>query len=66
MLKIGDCISTRNIRPYFTSKSASGYLEYKSEKGKHMVFIYLGQELKDGSANLDLEKALTKLGWKPS
>lgn len=62
-MKVGDIITTRNIRHYFTGKEAKGWAEYKAEKGKNMAFLYLGQEPKDGSEPLDIDKRMKELGW---
>lgn len=62
-MKIGDLISTTNIRHYFQGKEARGWGEYKAEKGKYMVFLYLGQEPKDGSKLLNPDDGLRALGW---
>jgi len=60
MLKVGDCISTRNIRHY----SGKNWFEFKADKDKQMVFLYLGQEPKNGNGKLHPDKVLNSLGWK--
>ncbi len=60
---VGDIITTRNIRHYFEAKKAKGWKEYKAETGKNMVFLYLGQEPKDGSKPLNIGRAMNELGW---
>ena len=64
MLKIGDLIATRNIRSYFTSPEARGWGEYKAEKSKNMVFMYLGQEPTNGTQPINPDIILNKMGWK--
>jgi len=59
MMKVGDCVSTRNIRHY----SGTSWFGFKAEKDKQMVFLYLGQEPKDGSLPLRPDDALKALGW---
>jgi len=59
MLQVGGCVSVRNIRHY----SGKNWFEFKAEEDKKMVFLYLGQEPKDGSNPLNPDEALGKLGW---
>jgi hypothetical protein len=47
-------------RPPGTGMSASISVKDRKKVG---VFAYLGDEPKDGSAPLDLEKAMNELGW---
>ena len=64
MLKIGDLVATRNIRSYFTAPEAKGWAEYKAEKNKNMVFMYLGQEPADETRPINPDIILNKMGWK--
>ena len=60
MLKVGKCVTTRNIRHYWNKN----WLEFKAEKGKNMVFLYLGQEPVDGSNPIEPDKVMESMGWK--
>lgn len=62
MLQVGKAVSTQNIRHYVSN----GWLEYKAEKGKNMVFLYLGQEPTDNSQDIIPDEALKKMGWQLS
>ena len=64
MLKVGDVVATRYIRSYFKTPETKGWAGYKAEKGKNMVFLYLGQEPIDNSQNINPDEILRKLGWK--
>jgi len=60
MLKVGGCVSVRNIRHY----SGKNWFEFKASKDKQMVFLYLGQEPKDGSELLRPDDVIKSMGWK--
>ena len=59
-MKPGDVVVTTHINQVLSSDTRLGY---KANKGRHLVFIYLGDEPKDGDEPLDPIKALNDLGW---
>lgn len=48
---------------YGDTRSGMVKVTYKAKSKHHLVFIFLGDEPGDGSASLDLEDRMRKLGW---
>lgn len=64
-MNIGEIVAMKTATLQFENDIAKGSLTYKSEKGKHLVFLFLGSEdaASDGE-KMDLFKRLDQLGWK--
>ena len=59
-MKPGEVVVTTHINQILSKDTRLGY---KANKGRHLVFIFLGDEPKDGAEPLDPIKALKDLGW---
>ena len=59
-MKPGEVVVTTHINQILSKDTRLGY---KANKGRHLVFIFLGDEPKDGAEPLDPIKALNDLGW---
>lgn len=63
-MQIGELITTKSINALFENEIAKGSLTYKANKGKVLVFMYMGTE--DQSADgekIDGREVFAKLGW---
>lgn len=59
----GSVIRMTSFKDHFVGDTASGWMDYKAQKGKVAVFMLLGDENKDGSEPLDCVKRMHELGW---
>lgn len=60
-MKVGDIVSTHGLTAY----SGRNSFGFKPPEGHRFVVLVLGSEPKDGSAPLDAEAVLRRLGWVP-
>jgi hypothetical protein len=63
-MNVGDVVKTKNIRVEIAEgKYVSGTLGYNAPNKERFVFVLLGSEPADGSANLDPLSVFESLGW---
>jgi hypothetical protein len=62
-VKVGDVISTTNIRVLVSGEGITGSLGYVAPKGEAFVFVLLGSHPIDGPA-LDPVAIFEALGWR--
>lgn len=62
-MRVGDVVSASSI--VHVQDGGDTRLTFKHpDKKKVFVFMLLGEELKDGSAPLNLNEVMDKLGWR--
>lgn len=61
-MKVGDVVTTKNIRVLVSGDGITGSLGYVAPKGEAFVFVLLGSQPLDGPA-LDPIAAFEALGW---
>ena len=64
-LHFGDVLRLTSLNNQFVPGKKEGLVSvsYKAPKGRVFVAVLLGEEAKDGSAPLDLDAAMERLGW---
>jgi hypothetical protein len=61
-MNIGDVVHIRDPKVMIQNEVLSGWLRYKSEKGRVFVFLLLGDDSEE-NPTLDVEAVLNSWGW---
>jgi hypothetical protein len=64
-MDIGDVVTTKSIKVLFDGALAKGYLNYKADKEKVLVFMFMGteDEAPDGE-KINGDELFDLMGWK--
>lgn len=64
-MRVGDVVKTKSLRVEIPEGGAvTGTLGYKAPTGERFVFVLLGSEPADGTANLEPLAVFEALGWR--